>query len=120
MKIFPVCLKNNIESELYINNADSSKLVLKQLVCKDSKTFDISRCVLYINDAEVNFIKGDWTNQEVFYINGLADKTITKKIKPFSYIKLKIKVDCEKDAGLISEDIKFQLHLDLEPETVLM
>ena len=119
MKILPVLLKNNIESEFYISDSEASKLVLKQLVCTDAKTFDISRCVLSIDDTEVNFVKGDWTNPSVFFVNGLADKQIKKTIEPFSFIKFKLKINYSGQDEKFLEDIRFQLHLDLEPEAQL-
>ena len=116
MKTLPVFLRNNIVNEFFITNSDCKKLVLQQLVCNDSKTFDISRCVVYINDFPVNFIKGDWTNRNTFYINGFQKKLATQSIEPFSVVKLMLRVYCDDYIEKSIEETRFQLHLYLETE----
>lgn len=118
MKILPVFLKNNVVNEFYITNTDSTKLVLQQLVCSDEKTFDISRCVIYVNDIEVSFVKGDWTDPHIFYVNGIQNKIASQVIKPFSLVKFKLCVICDEHEKKKIENIDFQLHLALEEEAV--
>jgi hypothetical protein len=118
MKILPVFLKNNIPNEFYLTNSDSKILVLEQLVCNDAKTFDISRCVIYVNDLAIDFIKGDWTNPNVFYVNGFQNKVASQSIQPFSVVKFTLKVNCPKHLEKNLEDIHFKLHLSLEEEKV--
>ena len=110
MKILPVFLKNNIVNEFFITNADCKKIVLQHLICNDSKTFDISRCVVYINDSPVNFIKGDWTNPNTFYINGFQKRLATQSIEPFSVVKFMLRVYCPDYVEKSIVDTSFQLH----------
>ena len=118
MKILPVFLKNNIPNEFYLTNSDSKKLVLEQLVCNDARTFDISRCVIYVNDLAIDFIKGDWTNPNVFYVNGFQNKVASQSIEPFSVVKFMLKINCPEREEKNLQDIHFKLHLSLEEEKV--
>ncbi len=116
MKILPVFLKNNIPVEFYIADVDSNKLILNYLICKDPITFDLSKCVVYINDKPVNFIKSNWATPTCFNVNGVPDKCFIEAIKPMSMVKFTLQIDCKKEAEEKYADLHFHLHLSQESE----
>lgn len=118
MKALPVFLINNIPVEFYIANPDTNKLILNYLVCKDEKTFDLTKCMVYINDKPVNFIKSGWATPSVFHVNGIPDKASCQAIEPLSKITFTLMIDCKKGEEEKYAGIRFHLHLSLEADPV--
>lgn len=116
MKVLPVFLKNNVPLEFFIANADSNKLILDHLVCKDPKTFDLTKCIVYINDKPVNFIKSSWATPTIFHVNGIPDKVSSHIIEPKAKITFTLVADGKKEDVEKYKDIHFHLHLSLEAE----
>ena len=118
MKILPIFLRNNIPNEFYITNSDSKKIVLEQLVCKAPITFDITKCIVFVNDMPFNFVKGGWASPDVFHINGIPNKMASHNIEPLSLVKFMLKIDCKKGDEEKYENIHFHLHLSVESDFV--
>ena len=117
MKVLPVFLKNNVPLEFFIANVDSNKLILDHLVCKYPTTFDLTKCIIYINDKPVNFIKSNWATPTIFHVNGIPDKVSSHVIEPLSKVTFMLTVDCKKEDEEKFEDVRFHLHLSLEVES---
>jgi hypothetical protein len=100
--------------EFYVANTDINKLVLNSLTCKDPSTFDLSRCVVYLNDRPINFIKSSWVSQGTFHVNGIPDKSSCQTIGPLTKITFTLKIDCKKEDEAKFSDIRFHLNLSLE------
>jgi hypothetical protein len=114
MKVLPVFLKNNVPVEFNVANIDANKLILNCLVCKDPETFDLTKCIVYVNEKPVNFIKGDWATPSYFHVNGIPNKISSQIIEPLSKITFTLVIDCEKEDVRKYSDFRFHLHLSLE------
>lgn len=117
MKVLPVFLKNNVPLEFFIANVESNKLILDHVVCKYPSTFDLTRCTLYVNDKPVNFIKSSWATPAIFNVNGIPGKVSEHLIEPLTNVTFTLVVDCKKEDEHKYKDIRFHLHLSLEPES---
>jgi hypothetical protein len=117
MKVLPVFLKNNVPLEFFIANVESNKLILDHLVCKYPQTHDVSKCVLYVNDKPVNFIKSSWATPTTFNVNGIQGKVSSHLIEPLTKVTFKLVIDCKKEEEKKFEDVRFHLHLSLEVES---
>lgn len=117
MKLLPVFLKNNVPLEFFIANVDSNKLILDHLVCKYPVTYDLTKCVLYVNDKPVNFIKSSWATPTIFNVNGIPGKVSHHMIEPLTKVTFTLVIDCKEEEKRKYEDVRFHLHLSLELES---
>ena len=117
MKVLPVFLKNNVPLEFFIANVDSNRLILDHLVCKYPKTHDLTKCMLYINNKPVNFIKSSWATPTIFNVNGIPGKVSSHIIEPLTKVTFKLTIICTKEEEKLFEDVRFHLHLSLELES---
>jgi len=117
MKVLPVFLKNNIPQEFFIANVESNKLILDHLVCKYPSTFNLTKCVLYVNDKPVDFIKSNWATPTIFNVNGIPGQVSSHIIEPLTNVTFTLLIQCKKEDERKYEDIRFHLHLSLELES---
>ena len=117
MKVLPVFLKNNVPLEFFIANVESNKLILDQLVCKYPSTFDLTKCILYVNDKPVNFIKSSWATPTIFNVNGIPGKVSSHFIEPLTKVTFTLVIDCKEEDEPKYEEVRFHLHLSLELES---
>lgn len=102
--------------EFYVANTDINKLVLNSLTCRDPKTFDLSKCVVFLNDKPTSFIKNSWTTPSAFHVNGIPDKSSAQTIGPLTKITFTLAIDCKKEDEEKYADVRFHLQLSLEED----
>lgn len=104
--------------EFYVANTDINKLVLNSLTCKDPNTFDLTKCVVFLNDRPINFIKSDWATPSMFHVNGIPDKTSSQTIEALSKVTFTLVIDCKKQDEEKYSEIRFHLNISLEEDQV--